>query len=372
MKIVADAHIPCLENFFSQAGELYLKPGREITAADVRDADMLLVRSITQVNAALLHDTKVKFVGSVTAGADHIDTAWLNQAGIQWAVARGFNAPPVADYVVSVVAALQRQQKLSAYRARVAVIGVGNVGRLVADKLQLLGYEVMLCDPWRGELEKQFPHQPLDTIADVDLISLHVPLVQDGKYPTYHFIDSAFLARQKPNCVLLNAGRGAVIDTAALKTHGDHLQWCFDVWEREPHIDNEVLARTVIGTPHIAGYSAQSKLRGVEMIYDAACDLGVMQRSPKPLLMMPRQTLAFAGTEHHWQDVVLGIFNPTIMSTIMRTLLLPIERHGALFDDMRNQFTYRHELAYTDVKCNQLLEPDRVILERLGVCVKTD
>ena len=91
----------------------FLYRGVAISAQDVKDADILIVRSITHVDEKLLADSNVKFVGSVTAGADHFDTQWLDEAGIAWSVAAGFNAPPVADYVVSVVAALQNKQLLA-------------------------------------------------------------------------------------------------------------------------------------------------------------------------------------------------------------------------------------------------------------------
>ena len=106
MKIVADQHIPFIQQYFSEE-ELVLIPGRFIKANDVRDADMLIVRTVTRVDQALLEHSRVRFVGSVTAGADHLDLRWLKKAGIQVSLASGFNAPPVADYIVSVIAALQ-------------------------------------------------------------------------------------------------------------------------------------------------------------------------------------------------------------------------------------------------------------------------
>src|SRR3990167_2243014 len=127
MKIVADEHIPLVQDYFSGYGELCLQSGRAIKASDVRDADLLLVRSITPVNEALLTGSRVKFVGSVTAGYDHLDTKWLDKMGIAWCVTSGFNAPPVADYVVSVLAALKEQGLLSDKKIKAAVIGVGNV-----------------------------------------------------------------------------------------------------------------------------------------------------------------------------------------------------------------------------------------------------
>ncbi len=367
MKIVADHHIPFLTEYFGAGGELVLKPGRAINREDVRDADILLVRSVTKVDEKLLSGSRVKFVGSVTAGADHLDVAWLNAAGIAWSVANGFNAPPVADYVVSVIAALQRKHVLAKAGMRAAVIGVGNVGRLVAERLALLNMEVIFCDPLRKETEPDFHSTPLEDIAEVDLISLHVPLTHTGDHPTRHFIDKSFLQRQKHNAVLLNASRGAVIDAQALMLHGTHLHWCFDVWEHEPNIDKNVLNRALIATPHIAGYSVQSKIRGIEMIYQAACAHKIIEPTSKLPLEMPTQALSFSGAHHHWQDIVLGVFNPLILTAMMRAELLPETADSHLFDEMRNKFNYRHEFRYTNIVGAEIEEQDQMLLTQLGL-----
>ncbi|HEX4044266.1 MAG TPA: 4-phosphoerythronate dehydrogenase [Gammaproteobacteria bacterium] len=372
MKIVADHHIPYVKEFFSAQGELSLKPGRAITHADVKHADLLLVRSVTPVDEALLTNTTIKFVGSVTAGTDHLDTAWLDAAGIPWATAAGFNAPPVADYVVSTIAALQRKSLLlPGLTRKAAVIGVGQVGRLVAEKLITLGFSVLLCDPIRAEQEIDFVSTAIENISDVDLICLHVPLTKKQRYATYHLIDETFLRRQKLGCVLLNASRGAVIDTAALLQHGTHLHWCLDVFEHEPHINQTVLAQALITTPHIAGYAAQSKLRGTEHIYQAACAKKIMTPAAKksPIeITMPRQRLTFAGGNHHWQDIVLGVFNPLIMTAMMKTQLLAANDAGHRFDELRHQFRYRHEFAFTEID-TQVVEADKAILKKLGFLV---
>ena len=365
MKIIADAHIPFVKEYFAKCGELELIPGREINAKHVKGADILLVRTVTQVDKKLLQHSKVKFVGSVTAGADHLDTAWLDKAGIAWQVATGFNAPPVADYVVSVVAALQKKQMLRHEKQRAAVIGVGSVGRLVAERLQWLGFEVLCVDPFRAKNEKDFSSITLEEIADVDLVSLHVPLTKDGEHPTYHFISEDFLSKQKSGCVLLNASRGKVIDFKALEQHGTHLRWCFDVWENEPHVDNYFLEHALIATPHIAGYSAQSKVRGVDMIYRALCERNLIQPNDPPSIYMPRQQLTFADGQLCWRDIVLGIFNPIIMTTLMQTNLLPIVDDGSVFDAMRREFTYRHEFAFTDIAGTHLSAHDQALLDKL-------
>lgn len=365
MKIIADERIPFAKEYFAKCGELQLIPGREITAEHVRDADVLLVRTVTHVDRALLQHSKVKFVGSVTAGADHLDTKWLDSAGIAWQVAAGFNAPPVADYVVSVIAALQKKHMLQHKNQRAAVIGVGNVGRLVVERLKWLGFEVLCCDPLRANDDPNFSSVALDEIADVDLVTLHVPLTKDGEHPTYHLIEKEFLSRQKTGCVLLNAGRGSVIDFQALEQYGAHLRWCFDVWEKEPLVDRYFLENALIATPHIAGYSAQSKVRGVEMIYRALCNAKMIAPSEDPSIYFPRQQLTFADAKLCWRDVVLGVFNPLLMTTLMQSRLLPINDDGHVFDEMRHQFTYRHEFAFTDIAGTHLSAEDQALLDKL-------
>ncbi len=367
MKIVADSHIPCLNEYFGACGELVLKPGRIITADDVRDAEILLVRSVTHVDRKLLEHSRVRFVGSVTAGADHLDAKWMADAGIIWRVAVGFNAPPVADYVLSVIAALERKQVLMPGKINAAVIGVGNVGKLVADRLALLGANVTLCDPLRAEAESDFVSVPIEELSGQDVILLHVPLIKTGKYATYHFIDKAFLKRQKPECVLINASRGSVINTSDLLEHGTHLYWCFDVWEHEPKINKSILERAMIATPHIAGYSVQSKMRGTKMIHDFAVEAGLIDTQRSVPIDLPHQHITFAGGQHHWQDVVLGVFNPIVMTAMMRTMLLPAEDYDHRFDEMRVQFNYRHELAYTSIDSHCLVDSDGELIRKLGV-----
>lgn len=370
MKIVADAHIPFVENYFGPCGEIVLIPGREISHSHVKNADILLVRSITKVNQALLEHTSVKFVGSVTAGEDHIDKHFLQQAGIALGVAKGFNAPPVADYVVSVIAALQQAQLFIPQQKKALIVGMGRVGRLVEQHLQTLGMEVSCCDPIRAELEADFAAVNLDDIETMDLITVHVPLTRKDHYPTYHLINKNILQKQPKNSVLINASRGAVINQTDLLEYGKHLTVCLDVFNQEPDVDKSVLQQAIITTPHIAGYSVQSKTRGIEMIYQSACAQHIIvadsERIPPTF---PAQQLKFSDKSLGWQDIILGIFNPLLMTTLMKSRLLPASTDLAvLFDQLRNEFTYRHEFAFTQVEA-ELNEADKKILQGLGVQV---
>ena len=366
MKIVADAHLPYAEEFFGCYGQITKVIGRDMRAEHVQSADILLVRSITDVNANLLKGSTVKFVGSMTAGADHLDAEWLDQAGILWSTAAGFNAPPVADYVMSTIAALMRRRILPQKRAKVAVIGAGNVGSLVIEKLKLLNMDVIVCDPLRARDESDFKSVPLADISDVDLVSLHVPLTEDGEDATHHMINSEFLRRQKAGSVLLNVSRGAVVDSEALLQDGAHMIWCVDVFEGEPDINKTILERAAQATPHIAGYSVQSKIRGMEMLYQAACHLDVIKPQEVEPIVMPNQVLNYSGKQHQWQDIVLGVFNPVVMTSMMRTAIMPSEYHGAVFDELRNRFQYRHEFAFTSVPGLVLADDDVRILAHFG------
>lgn len=243
---------------------------------------------------------------------------------------------------------------------------MGNVGKLVVDCLKVFNFDVICCDPLRAQQEPDFVSTPLEDLKDLDLISIHVPLTKDGAFPTYHFIDEAFLKRQKLGCVLINASRGAVINSSQLMQAGAHLHWCFDVWEHEPTIDKTLLENVLLATPHIAGYSVQSKMRGIDMIYRKMIKLGLISGQDQPIAM-PRQQLRFAGEKHHWQDLLLGIFNPMIMTAMMRSTLMPVENYGPLFDEMRHQFTYRHEFAFTDVCDVALSGEDLEIVRKLGI-----
>ena len=196
---------------------------------------------------------------------------------------------------------------------------------------------------------------------------LHVPLTRGGDHQTFHCIGKSFLQRQKPGCVLLNASRGAVIDSQSLILFGTHLVWCLDVFEHEPRIDKAILNRALIATPHIAGYSLQSKVRGVEMIFQYAVQHGLIVSSLAPSIEMPHQQLTFADSLHHWQDIVLGVFNPLVMTAMMRQVLLATEDDGSAFDQMRHQFNYRHEFAYTSINGVDVSDQDAALLVRLGM-----
>ena len=282
LKILADENIAYAQHFFADIGELILLPGRAISRSDVQDADILLVRSVTPVNRELLEGTAVRFVGSCTIGTDHVDAQWLSENNIHFSYAPGCNAQAVVEYVLAALQALE----VNLAASKVGIVGCGNVGGRLLRYLQSIDVDVMGYDPFL--MNSDLPLVNFEKILTCDVICLHAPLTKSGAYSTYHMFDTSVINSLKSGTVLLNAGRGAVIDNAALlrriENSGD-LNVVLDVWENEPAISDDLLAHVAIGTPHIAGYSAEGKLRGTEMVYEALCDFFGCNRSAAPIVL---------------------------------------------------------------------------------------
>ena len=348
MKIVADENIPFLKELLPNDAELILKPGRDIQRHDLIDADILMTRTVTPVNADLLANTAVKFVGTATAGYDHLDTSWLTDNGIAWAYAPGVNATAVAEYVICCIAYLQTQNVLSP-QARIGVIGVGHIGAKVAKRLQTLGLDVLLNDPPRAAQESHFYSTPLSQFQDLDCICLHTPLTTTGSFPTHHLLNESFLKTLNPSCVLLNAGRGAVIDNVAL-AKSSMKTICLDVWENEPNIVLSLLEKATIATPHIAGYSLQAKFQAVYMIYEKIKKHFHFQDAhPEDFLMDIRKKIKLPVVPNDtWQTLALKIYNPVDDTQIMKKTLLSASDPARAFETLRQHYAFRNEFSVYD------------------------
>lgn len=255
MKIVADAYIPFLVEAVHVAWPdvdiCPLKP-EQIDAQVVRDADVLVVRTRTQVNAALLAASRVRLVCTATIGYDHIDTAWCETHGIRWTSCPGCNAQAVCDYIEEALDEWHQSD------VTVGVVGVGHVGSKVAAMAERKGYRVLLNDPPKGI------GVSLDEIAaKSDVVTFHVPLDKT----TYHLCDEAFLRKCRPGSLIINAARGGVVDEQAL-WHSGH-PYILDTWEGEPDISPEILRHAFLASMHIAGYSWEGKRNAAQMCLDA-------------------------------------------------------------------------------------------------------
>ena len=257
--------MPGVVDWFSPFGEIIRLPGREISAADLAKADVLLVRSITAVNEQLLQGSCVRFVGSATIGTDHVDLDYLASRNIQFANAPGCNANAVIEYVLSCLA-VQQPDWLA---KRISVIGCGHVGGKMLNLFHNLKVDALGCDPFLDQTPDYMVK--LDEALAREIICVHTPLTVAGDHPTFHLLNSKTLVQITDGALLINAGRGAVIDNQALLAclQQKRFRCALDVWENEPHINRELLDVVDIATPHIAGYSLDGKVAGTRMVFEA-------------------------------------------------------------------------------------------------------
>ena len=265
MLIVADDKIPFLKGVFEPYARVVYLPGSKISPADVREADALIVRTRTRVGRELLEGSQVKAVVSATIGTDHMDIPWLEENHIAWANAPGCNSGSVMQYIASVFAVLETNYYPLSGKT-LGIVGVGNVGSKVKKVGEAFGMKVVLNDPPRQEAEPDFKGVDLNVLLQMsDVVSFHVPLQQEGKYPTFHLLNDATLMMMKRGSVLINTSRGEVVEERVMKkgiSSGIIEHGILDVWENEPDISRELQKRLMIGTPHIAGYSVDGKANG--------------------------------------------------------------------------------------------------------------
>ena len=266
MRIIADDKIPFLRGVMEPYADIAYLPGAAISADDVRDADVLFTRTRTHCDASLLTGSSVRLIVTATIGYDHIDTDYCRRAGIRWVNAPGCNAASVRQYIAAALVTIVRQRGLRLADTTLGVIGVGHVGRGVADAALALSMRVLLNDPPREEREGSDAFTSLDELLrQSDIVTCHTPLTADGPYPTRHLADARFFDRMRRGAAFINSSRGPVADSAALREavqSGRLAAFILDTWEGEPDIDRTLLRNALIATPHIAGYSADGKANG--------------------------------------------------------------------------------------------------------------
>jgi erythronate-4-phosphate dehydrogenase len=272
MKIVIDRNIPGVDETFAHHGGIEPMDGRSLNRQQLVDADALITRSITHVDADLLEGTAVRFVGTTTIGTDHLDTCWLDQQGITWASAPGCNADAAAQYTLAMLWLACDRLGRNLSEQSVGIIGRGNVGSRVQQLLDVFGISSVANDPPLADSGRS-GLVSLDEALSQDIVCLNVPLSQHGLHPTFRMIDEKRLAQMKDSALLVNTARGDVLDGAALlsQLNNGRLRAALDVWPGEPHINPELIDATTVATPHVAGYSTDGKLNGTMMVYQAFC-----------------------------------------------------------------------------------------------------
>ena len=354
MKIYIDENVPYGKNFFDSFGEIITFSGRDVTPEQVKDADILLVRSITKVDQTLLSlNDKIKFVGTATIGTDHIDLDYLQKRNIAFSSAPGCNKISVAEYVLSALLVLAESKQFELVDKSVAIVGAGNTGSAVYQCLTGLGVRCKLYDP---PLQAAGDTRAFCEFSDVltsDIISLHVPKTMQGPFKTFHLFDESVLQQLNPEQILINACRGEVIDNQALLTLATQQKTptlVLDVWENEPNIEKALLPFVMLATPHIAGYSLDGRVRGTEMLYQALC-----QYLKSETLLKSNDFIVKAKIS---QTDIQSSLTPELLKSLVH-LIYDVRRDDALFrskvnqingfDQMRKNYPERRELSTLSV-----------------------
>lgn len=271
-KVIVDASLPYLREALTTKVEAIYLPSQDITKETIlaHQASALLIRSVCKCNKDLLENTPIHFIATATAGIDHIDEEYCQKHNIFFCNAPGCNAPAVAEYVFGVLARIALKEKCFLDSYTLGIIGVGNVGKQVLKYAKALGMKTLLYDPIREKKEGRKDFCSLNKLlGESDIISLHIPLTHNGLYPTFHMVNKETFSQMKRTPILINAARGAVLNTKDLldALENKQIREAFiDCWEGEPLINQELLNKVPLATPHIAGFSAESKARGSRMI----------------------------------------------------------------------------------------------------------
>lgn len=349
MKILIDENMPYAEQLFSQLGEVELKSGRTLTADDLIDVDALMIRSVTKVNSELLSKAnKLKFVGTATAGMDHVDQALLKEKGIFFTAAPGCNKVGVAEYAFSVLMVLAQQQGFSVFDKTVGIIGAGQVGSYLEKCLKGIGIKVLINDPPKQAQGDTRTFTPLETLLEeADVITVHTPITKDGEHPTHHLINEQVLNNLRSDQILINAARGPIVDNQALKRRlqqQDGFTAALDVFEFEPEVDMELLPLLAFATPHVAGYGLEGKARGTTMIYNSYCEFLGNGLSAQASDLLPTAPVPTMVLDRAWDHATLHNLTQLIYDVRKDDALFrrEIQKPGA-FDMMRKQYWDRRE-----------------------------
>lgn len=345
MKIVVDDKIPFIREAISQIStDVIYKPGIAISPDDIHDADALIIRTRTRCDEALLKGSKVSFIATATIGYDHLDIEYLKRTHITWTNCPGCNANSVGQYIHSCLLLLEKEKGYDLSKTTVGLVGVGHVGHAVIEAIRPLGVQILLNDPPQKEALRKAgkPHEFFLKMEELqekcDIISFHTPLITKGPYPTFHLANKTFFNALKKQPIIINTSRGVVVDnTDVLQALKDGIirDAIIDTWENEPNINQELLNLIYIGTPHIAGYSADGKANATRMALTALCNhfhLPVTFQIRVPQL--PEEELPAPNLTETERALVL--YNPHADS-------LKLKSHPTMFEELRGNYPLRRE-----------------------------
>lgn len=371
MKILADENIPQAKEAFTNFGEVKLAHGRQITKEMLVDIDALIVRSITNVNEKLLHNTPVRFVGTATIGTDHIDKDYLREKNIFFADAAGCNSYSVTEYVITAIAKIFSEKQISFLGKKIGIIGYGNIGTKVAKFANALGFETIINDPPIERKNDKEKFSSLNEALNCDVVTFHVPLNKTGIDKTYHLLNEENINQIKSGSLLINTSRGPVVKNSVLKKRlieEKDIIAVLDVWENEPNIDLELLRLVGIGTAHIAGYSLEGKLNGTFFIYQKLCKFLQLNSYWAPYYPDINEKILEVDSSNKIEEVISKLTDKIYdiaNDNYQLKKLEEVANKAKFFDQLRKNYSIRREFNNYIIKTDKQDQKLNEILNEL-------
>lgn len=338
MKIVIDDKIPYIREVIAQiTDDAVYKKGADICSDDVKDADAMIVRTRTKCNKELLEGSSIKFIATATIGFDHIDTEYLKKVGITWMNCPGCNSGSVAQYLRSTLLLLKYEKGEDLSKMTLGIVGCGHVGQKVKAVAEELGMKVLVNDPPREDAGEEGEFVSIDEIKkSCDVITFHTPMVKEGKYKTVHIADHNFFDSLEKQPYIINTSRGGVVDNSELLgalRNNKIKDAIIDTWENEPEINLELLEKVFIGTPHIAGYSADGKVNADNMVIDGLCKFFNIKNQFK---ITPPKLTNHIEFSSNFEERCLQLYNPLVDSKKLKSA-------PDKFEELRGNYPIRRE-----------------------------
>ncbi|MFO8127601.1 NAD(P)-dependent oxidoreductase, partial [Yoonia sp.] len=194
MKVLADKYLYKLRELIPADADLELYDPDDGFPENAKRYDALLIRTVTKINEQTLPEPgKLAFIGSATAGFDHVDVNYLNEMGVTFARSEGCNANAVAEYVITALYKWAAERGVDLSSNKVGIVGCGNTGGRVAGYLKKLGVQTVLYDPPKAKIDDDFESSSEKELLECDILTFHTPLTNSNSYPTEHMCSEEWL-----------------------------------------------------------------------------------------------------------------------------------------------------------------------------------
>lgn len=347
MRVLADASITNIDQYFSDFFDLILYANASDLLAHIDSADILVCRSTLKVDESLLKSSMIKCVATASSGTDHIDKQNLMSKKIKLIDAHGVNAQAVCDYVLATLTFLKKEGYYLG--KKVGIVGVGAVGSKLSSILDLLDFDVIGYDPLKDLHSTDFKTCDIEELYLADIICIHANLHTTLSNPSLNLFDSKLLRQLKPGVIIINAARGGIVNEQALLAT-DKIVYCTDVYLSEPNINRYIVDYATICTPHIAGHSIEAKINSSEKIIK---DIYAEYAPAVPFLQSEIiknnksvKCYDFSLDSIKFQDFILGKYNPYYETQLMKLA----EDKSKAFIELRNS----HNIRYDDLDISEL------------------